>query len=66
MKKILMMAAMVSMLASCGGNGAKKAEAPAEDNANTVLYCLTVAALRAGVAMVWRLFLLAGLSRTVA
>ena len=37
MKKILMMAAMVSMLASCGGNGAKKAEAPAEDNANTVV-----------------------------
>ena len=37
MKKILMMATMVSMLASCGGNGAKKAEAPAEDNANTVV-----------------------------
>ena len=37
MKKFLMMAAMVSMLASCGGNGAKKAEAPAEDNANTVV-----------------------------
>ena len=37
MKKILMMAAMVSMLASCGGNGAKKAEAPAEDDANTVV-----------------------------
>ncbi|MBQ8552959.1 MAG: DUF1080 domain-containing protein [Alistipes sp.] len=37
MKKILMMAAMVSMLASCGGNSAKKAEAPAEDNANTVV-----------------------------
>ena len=31
-----MMAAMVSMLASCGGNGAKKAEA-AEDNANTIV-----------------------------
>ncbi len=37
MKKILMMAAMVSMLASCGGNGAKKAEAPAEDDANVVV-----------------------------
>ena len=37
MKKVLMMAAMVSMLASCGGNGAKKAEAPAEDDANTVV-----------------------------
>ncbi|MBQ8438188.1 MAG: DUF1080 domain-containing protein [Alistipes sp.] len=37
MKKILMMAAMVSMLASCGGNSAKMAEAPAEDNANTVV-----------------------------
>ena len=37
MKKILMMAAMVSMLASCGGNSAKKAEAPAEDDANVVV-----------------------------
>ena len=36
MKKILMMAAMVSMLASCGGNGANKAEAPADD-ANTIV-----------------------------
>ena len=36
MKKVLMMAAMVSMLASCGGNGAKKAEAPADD-ANTIV-----------------------------
>ena len=35
MKKVLMMAAMVSMLASCGGNGAKKAEAA--DNANTIV-----------------------------
>ena len=33
-----MMAAMVSMLASCGGNGAKKAEAPAEDDNTIVLF----------------------------
>ena len=38
MKKILMMAAMVSMLASCGGNGAKKAEAPADDANVVVLF----------------------------
>ena len=37
MKKVLMMAAMVSMLASCGGNGAKKTEAPAEENENVVV-----------------------------
>ena len=33
-----MMAAMVSMLASCGGNGAKKAEAPADDANVVVLF----------------------------
>ena len=38
MKKLLMMAAMVSMLASCGGNGAKKAEAPADDANVVVLF----------------------------
>ena len=38
MKKVLMMAAMVSMLASCGGNGAKKAEAPAEEDNTIVLF----------------------------
>ena len=38
MKKILMMAAMVSILASCGGNGAKKAEAPADDANVVVLF----------------------------
>ena len=38
MKKVLMMAAMVSMLASCGGNGAKKAEAPADDANVVVLF----------------------------
>ncbi|MBR5801982.1 MAG: DUF1080 domain-containing protein, partial [Alistipes sp.] len=35
MKKVLMMAAMVAMLASCGGNGTKKAAA--EDDANTIV-----------------------------
>ena len=35
MKKVLMMAAMVSMLASCGGNANKAAEA--EDDANTIV-----------------------------
>ena len=35
MKKILMMAAMVSMLASCGGNANKAAEA--EEDANTIV-----------------------------
>ena len=33
-----MMAAMVSMLASCGGNGAKKADAPADDANVVVLF----------------------------
>ena len=35
MKKVLMMAAMVSMLASCGGNANKAAEA--EEDANTIV-----------------------------
>ena len=65
MKKILMMAAMVSMLASCGGNGAKKAEAPAEDDANTIVL-FDGTSLDGWRVTVRTMYLLVGLSRTAA